>query len=323
MNEATRRGGQFVLATALSIVAYHLSFFGAFCLFSLQWVRSRFGMKSFLVSAGLTLAGIVAIQMGLNYVLGITSYAVKFLTYLAPTVLVCGWVAIVALERTGWRFLYRLLAATAFAGLMLFPMIAWLLNSKEFMGSLEEAFRGLWDKVTQGPGFADISKLLSEATFFEQFRDGIIDSFLVVFFLLWMIAGRLAKWLEPVKYRVLRDFRLPREVIWVFLLLTVLMLVQYLVNNGNGHWDLGFWQYVAFSAMGILLILHIVAGWGTLEALLERWNWPSVSRGLVRVVLVVMVPLGPGLFVLAIGLPLLAVLELWVNLRTRTQEVGQ
>ncbi len=323
MNEAARRTGQFALATALSVVTYHMSVFGLFCLFPLQWVRSRQGVMPFLASSALALAGIVAVQAGIKAVVGSSWKDFDVASLVFPVVEIAGWAAIVLLERTGWRFLFRVLAVTALAALVLFPLAASLLGREDFMRSLSVAFGSVWDKVIQAPGL-DASAGLSKGQFFELLKIVFLDSFLLVFFLFWMFTGRLAKVLEPGKAEVLRNFRVPPQGALALLVLWGLLLAQSLIHQGGARLDWGFWQYVVMNFALIALVVHALAGLGIVEALMVRWRWPSVGRFAARAALLLLLfAPGAGQLVIMVGLPLLAVLELWVNLRTRTQEVGQ
>ena len=324
MNQASRRAGQFALATALAVTAYHMSVFGVFFLLPLQWVRIRLGQAPFVASSALALAGVVGVQAVIKAILHLSWSTVDALALVLPVALVVGWVGIVLLERTGWRFLYRTLAMTAVAALMLFPLAASLLGNEGFMKSLSSAFDAVWDQVFQTPGIdTSMTAGLNRDEFFELLKQAFLDSFLLVFFLFWMFTGRLAKLLERVRPPALQEFRVPPQGAWVLLVLWGLLLGQLLAHQGGGSWNWGFWQYVVLNSALIALVVHAVAGLGIVEALMTRWKWPVFGRVAVRAALILLLfAQGAGQLVVLVGLPLLSVLELWVNLRVR-QEVGQ
>jgi len=325
MNQASRRTGQFVLATALAVTAYHMSVLGVLFLLPLHWVRVRLGEAPFIASAVLALAGVFGVEAGIKAILHSPWSTADALALVLPVTLVAGWVGIVLLERTGWRFLYRTLAVTSVAALALFPMAASLLGNEGFMKSLSSAFDAVWDQVFQTPGIdPSVTAGLDRNEFFELLKQAFLDSFLLVFFLFWMFTGRLAKLLERARPPVLRDFRVPPQGAWVLLLLWGLLLGQLLAHQVGSGWNWGFWQYVVLNVALIALVVHAVAGLGIVEALLTRWKWPVFGRVAVRAALVLLLfAQGAGQLVVLVGLPLLSVLELWVNLRIRTQEVGQ
>ena len=326
MNGAARRGGQLVLATAISVVAYHLSaLFGAFFLLPLQWVRSRLGEAAFLLSSVLALAAIVGVDAGLKALVHSPWTVLDTAVLAVPVTSLAGWVGIVLLERTRWRFLYRVLLVTAAAAAVLFPLAAALLNSESFMKMVTDAFDKVWNEIMKTPGLdASLTAGLNQGDFLDLIKQTVLYSFLTVFFLFWMFTGRLAKALEGGRSEVLKTFRVPPQGAWFLLGLWGLLLIQSLAHRWGVAWDWGFWQYVVFNLALIALVVHALAGVGIIEAFMARARWPVFGRIAVRTALLLLLfAQGAGQLVVLVGLPLLAVLELWVNLRTRTQEVGQ
>jgi len=117
-------------------------------------------------------------------------------------------------------------------------------------------------------------------------------------------------------------FRPPRGAL-VLLGLWGLILIQGLLVRTGVKWDGGIGFLVVLNAAGVALAVHAMAGWGILLSLMDRWNVPRFGQSLVRVLLILLLlAQGAGQWVVLAGLPLLAVLELWVNFRKRTQGVG-
>jgi len=326
VTKGDRRPWAWALATVLAVAAYHLSLFGVFFLVPLQWIRHRRGERSFLTASALVAAGIVAVAAGLKALVHSSWSVVDTAALGLPLVLIAGWVAIVVMERLEWRFLYRILAVTAVTGLVLFPLIANLLRQEAFIQVVEKAFDEVWKQVFHTPGL-DVPGLmgkLDKAEFFELLKQAFLGSFLLVFFLFWSFTHRVSRVFDPERESTtLKDFFVPAQGAWVLLGLWGLILVQGLLLRAGIKWEMGFAQYVVLNAAWVALVVHSLAGWGILHSLMDRWRWPRFAQGAVRALLVflLMVP-GTGQVVVLAGLPILAVLELWVNFRNRTQGVG-
>ena len=321
-----RRPWAWALATLLAVAAYHLSLFGVFFLVPLQWIRHRRDERSFLVASFLAAAGIAAVAAGLKALMRSPWSVLDTASLGLPLVLIAGWVAIVWMERLGWRFLYRLLAVTSVAGLVLFPLIASLLKQEAFVGVVEKAFGEVWTQVFQTPGLdaPGLMGKLDKTEFFELLKQAFLGSFLLVFFLFWAFTQRVSRVFDPQREpTTLKNFFVPHQGAWVLLGLWGLILVQGLLLRTGIRWDMGFAQYVVLNAAWVALVVHGLAGWGILHSLMDRWRWPRFGQGAVRALMVflLMVP-GTGQVVVLVGLPILAVLELWVNFRNRTQGVG-
>jgi len=321
-----RRWGGFALATFLSVAAYQLSVFGIFFLVPLDWIRQKQGGRRFLLASVLAAAGIVAGEVAVKSFVHSEWNGLDWVGLGFPLILIVGWAFIHGMKRLGWRFLYRLLTVTAVAGLVLFPLIASLFNQEAFNQVVRKAFDAVWAQVFQAPGI-DVPGLVgkpNQTEFFELLKQAFLGSFLLAFFLFWGFTGRIARAFDStVEPRALKDFFLPPEGIWALLGLWGLILGQGLLIRVGVKWDWGFGQYVVLNAAWIVLVIYGLAGWGILHALMDRWHWPRFSQAAVRVLLVLllMVP-GTGQAVVLVGLPILAVLELWVNFRKRTQGVG-
>lgn len=324
--EGSRRAGAFALATVLAVAAYHLSLFGVFFLVPLEWVRLRRGERSFLAASVLAAAGIVAAQAAFKALMHSPWTSLDTAGMGLPLLLIAGWVAIVLMERLGWRFLYRLLAVTAVAGLVLFPLIVGLFSQPAFVQVVEKSFDEVWAQVFQTPGL-DVPGLmgkLDRTEFFELLKQAFLGSFLLVFFLFWGFTGRVARAFDSQKEPLaLRAFFVPHQGSWVLLGLWGLILVQGLLLRMGVKWDWGFALYVVLNAAWVALVVHALAGWGIVQSLMDRWHWPRLGQGAVRALLVLLlfVP-GNGQLAVLVGLPILSVLELWVNFRKKTQGVG-
>jgi hypothetical protein len=165
---------------------------------------------------------------------------------------------------------------------------------------------------------------LDQSMFFELLKQAFLGSFLLVFFLFWAFTGRVSRVFgAPEEHKTLKDFFLPAQGAAILLGLWGLILVQGLLVRSGMKWDPGFLQYVVWNAAWISLVVYGLAGWGIVGALMDRWRWPRFGQAAMRVLLIffLMVP-GTGQVAVMVGLPVLAVLELWVNFRNRTQGVG-
>jgi hypothetical protein len=314
------------LATILAVAAYHLSVLGAFFLLPLQWIRQRRGERPFFAASVLTMVGIggveAAVKLATHSLWTVLDAALLGL----PLLLIVGWVSIVTMERLRWRFLYRLLTVTAVTGLVLFPLVAGLFGQEAFVQVVEKSFDEVWNQVLQTPGFdvPGVMGQLNKTEFFELLKETFLGSFLLVFFLFWGFTARMSQALAPRREpRTWKDFVVPSQGVWILLGLWGLILIQGLLVRFGMKGDWGIIQYAVLNAAWVALIVYGMVGWGILHSLMDRWRWPRWGQGAVRVLLVCLVLLpGPGQGIVLVGLPVLAVLELWVNFRKRTQGVG-
>ena len=326
MKEENRTLVTFTLATVLAVAAYHLSIFGVFFLLPLQWVKYRQGENSFYRASVLAAAGMIVLEMVVKALFRSPWTTLDTAVLGLPLVLIAGWVAIVWMERLGWRFLYRLLVVTAVAGLVLFPAIATLLKQEAFVRVLEQSFDEVWKQLFQTPGLdaPGLMGSLDRKEFFDLLKQTFLGSFLLMFFLFWTFTGRVSRVFDPsAEKKTLKDFFVPSQGAWVLLGTWGLILVQGLLMRNGVKWEWGIVQYALLNAAWVALVVHALAGWGILHSLMDRWRWPRFGQGVVRFFLIftLLVP-GTGQVFVLVGLPILAVLELWVNFRKRTQGVG-
>lgn len=321
-----RAGGLWLLMTVLAVVAYHLSLLGVVFLLPLQWIRVRYGERPFLVASVAAAAGIGAVELVVKSVMRSPWTVLDTAVLGLPLVLIAGWAAIVLMERLGWRFLYRLLTVTAVAGLILFPLIAGLFQQPAFVQVMGKSFDLVWEQVFQTPGLDSPGLMgqLDRSEFFELLKQAFLGSFLLVFFLFWAFTGRIARVFDPSEDpRTLKDFFVPPQGAWALLGLWGLILIQGLLVRYGVKWEMGFFQYAVLNAAWVALVVHALAGWGIVNSLMDRWRWPRFGQAAFRFLLVflLLVP-GTGQLAVLIGLPVLAVLELWVNFRKKMQGVG-
>ncbi len=326
MKEENRDRAQLALSAVLAVAAYHLSVVGILFLVPLQWVKFRQGERSFLLASISTAVGIAAVEAVVKSLRHSPWTGLDTAMLGLPFLLIAGWVAIVLMERLGWRFLYRLLAVTAVTGLVLFPLIASLLRQEVFVRALEVSFGEVWKQMfeTSGMDASGLMGQLDRSEFFDLLKKTFLASFLLLFFLFWGATAWVTRLFAPVEERsTLKDFFVPSQGAWILLGLWAVILVQGLLARNGMEWEWGIAQYAMLNVAWVALIVHALAGWGIVHSLMDRWHWPRFSQGVVRVLLIffLMVP-GNGQIVVLAGLPILAVLELWVNFRKRTQGVG-
>lgn len=326
MSSASRAWGAWGLAVVLSVLAYNLSLLGVLFLVPLQWVRVRQGGRRFVLASGVSLAGIGALELALK---GLTSTAwtpIDTLVFGVPVVLVAGWVALAALERGGWRFLYRLLAVTAATGLIVLVVLSTWGRQDSVNTAIQKAFLDLWTQVFQRTdlNLGALGAGIKPAELYDVLKQAFLGSVLLVFFLFWALTWRLTRWpaVNQAAFR-LRDFRVPPQGAAVLLLLWGVLLLQSLLGKPGFTLLPGVLVYAWLNAAWIALVVHGLAGWGIVQALMERWNWPRLAQTVVRAFLVLSLLLpGAGQVAVLVGLPVLAVLELWINFREGKQGVG-
>jgi len=321
-----RRWGVEALAAVLAVVAYQLSVFGVLFLLPLQWVYRRHGERPFLMVSIVVAVGIWGVAVLTKVVAHSLWSAADTVLLVFPLVLIAGWVVMVLLERLGWRFLYRLVAVTAACGLVLFPTVSGLLAQPALMQVVEKSFDEVWKSASQTPGvdFASLVGRVSEKEFFDLLKETFLGSFLTVLFLFWAFTGFVARvFTTPRELRTLKGFFLPSQGTWILLGLWGLILIKFLLALKGVDWEWGGVEYVVANLALIALVLHVAAGWGILHVLLDGWKVPRLGQTAVRVLLA-LVLLTPvvGTWLVLGGLAGLAVLELWVNFRKRTQGVG-
>ena len=323
-----RRGwGATALATALAVVFLQLSVLGIFFLLPLQWLYRRRGASLFLVAALATALGTGAVEV-VVLTLSHSSWSLLDTAKMGvPLLLIAGWVLIVLLEKSGWRFLYRLLGVTAVTAALLFVVIGQAAAQPDFGQKLEGAFNQVWNQAlqTSGLGAQDAFGQVEKKALFELIKETFLGSFVLVFFLFWGFTEWLSRAFTPARWaRTWRDFSVPTQGVWLLLGFWGVILLQAVAVRFGAKWDLGFAQYVVLNAAWVALAVYAMEGWGIVQALMERWNWPRFVQAVVRTTLVVFVLMpGPTQIVVMIGLPVLAVLELWVNFRKREQGVRE
>ena len=310
----------------VSVAAYHLSVLGGlFFLLPLEAVRRRHGLTPFLGVMAAVLVGITAVAAAFK---GFEHQAWSALdtVMLAPAfVFSLGWAFIVALERYGWRMLYRVTLVTVITGILAFPTLGILLHSESFNREVQTAFATVWKTVFETPGLKipGLMGQLDPKQFFDLLKASFLGSFLLVTFLFWCFTWRVGKVFAAGDTATgARSFAVPPLGVGLFLVFWGLLFAQALLARAGNVQDWGLLGDALLNAGMIALAVHLWAGWGIFLVLLDRWKLPRVFRVLVMIILVIMGILpGVGQVIVVVGLSVLAVMELWVNFRNRREEV--
>ena len=213
---------------------------------------------------------------------------------------------------------YRLLLATAAVGglsLLIFPrffyndtIVTLIQDQIRQMGLL---FRS--GNAVQG-GFDDalVENYFSDPAVFQVMRDVFFRTYLTGFALVllffWRLGERLQAGLTGTGTMVLKDFRVPRQLLWPALIALFLMLLEMLV-------PMGLFRYPVWNAGVLLLLVYGFQGLGILLFLMDRYRFPRGMRFLVFVILVSLL-LRPGVnVVIMIVIPALGISETWIRYR--------
>ena len=312
----------FLLGMALlSAVFYHLSVFGLFFLVPVQVVYVRQGRLPFVLAALLS-AVLIVLGLWLEVLLAKQSWTVfDTMAAVLAGILLGGWLLVVLLEKTGWRFLVRLSLALVAAGLVVFTAGWWALQDGPFQSRLQTDLAPIWKNLVSAIGTETLNGLFppqwvrDPAAMLKGMEDAVLSTVLVSFFVVWLVTWRLVRSVPGSRF-LLKNFRLPSSASLILLGVWALFLGDSLLTQG-GHDFLGFGMYIVSNLAWITLVVHALAGWGIVQSLLERWRLPLLLRGLVLGLLAFFCFWvgSTAEVVTLVGLTVLAVLELWVNFR--------
>ncbi|MEI8092797.1 MAG: hypothetical protein WCG80_01145 [Spirochaetales bacterium] len=316
----------FALAGALvSSVLFHLSLLGVLFLLPLVWLNKRHSQATALEGAAATAALLICWTFGRLALEKSTWTVWDSLDLGLPLFLLAGWVALVLLNGTGWRFVYRLGAVTLVAAVIGLPLVTGLLAVPAVEKAWKDGFEIVWKQIAEASGSAGLQDWsANKDDFFVLVRESISAAFLPVLFLFWAATESWSRrwgWsgTGPVRWV---DFRLPSRAVVVFLGLWMVILVQSLVRNLGGRGLEGVLWYGVANLAIVAWIAYALVGWGIVKSLLQRGKVPPLAQTLMGMMLILSLFAGGVMSVVVlIALPLLAVLELWIDFR-KTEQRG-
>lgn len=313
------------LMTVLTVAAYHLSVLGLLMLLPLGWLKVRQGNRPFLMASIAALVGIVVVE-ALIKSFGKQAWSVVDWAVLGvPLMLIAGNVALVWLERLGWRYLVRLLVVVAVLSVISFYSVLTVMTNEPMVQVIQKSFDVVWKTALESLSLSPDTKGLDKQWFFETLKTMFLSSSLFVLFLTlgwsqWVVSRFIQA--EKSAAGDSRSFFLPSWVSLVFLLFFGGVLALALLGQFQSQWGGPWLSYWAWSAGLILWSVHMRAGLGIVLTWVDRSVAPT-RRWMVNVGVVAVLVLAPwALPLVFFTLPTIAVLELWVNFRKKTQGVG-
>jgi hypothetical protein len=312
------------LAVAMSsVLLFHLSLLGVVFLLPLAWVEKKSSRQTADLAAVMATVGMVGWTFLWKSVEQTTWSVWDTLDLSLPVVLLLGWLLVRALEPTGWRYLFRLGVVLAVVTVVGLPTVAGFMAAPDVERVWKQGFDLVWNQISLSSGTEAIASLAADkVAFFGMVKESVSAAFVPTLFLFWALNEqwcRRARWFNqpPVRWE---DFRLPQQAVAPFLALWVTVLVQSLLHNLGASGMSGVLWYAVQNVAAVFWIVYAFVGWGVLRILMARVNVAPLMLTLLGASLVVLLLSGGVLTVLVmVALPLLAVLELWVNFRKNEQ----
>lgn len=299
-----------------------------FCLVPLQALLVRRGIAAF--GYGAALFGIAAVSFRL-----LTGWAglpdqiasgLMRAEFVILVLLVGGLYALASPRLGGYRVLYRLLGATAAAGVITAPLIGGFLQTA---GAAAESFLMTWAQSTAASIGDEMAAdaLTGAQNMAAAFRDtapGIKRSYLLVYFAFltaqwWIgttIGARSAR--MPTPLRPITQFRAPDRLIWM---LVAGLAVVFLDRTGAlDRTGLELLAAVAWNAGLVAAFVFGIQGIAIIRTFGARYGHSGATTGLVIGVL-----LAIGLFATSWLLLIISAFgasEIWIPYRQRLQEGG-
>lgn len=300
-----------------------------FCLVPLQALLVRRGIAAF--GYGAALFGIAAVSFRLlTGLAGLPDQIAAGLMRAEVVVLILliGGLYAIASPRFGqYRVLYRLIGATAAAGVVTAPLMGGFL---EIAGTAAESILLNWAQSTSaslGEELAadTVNGARAMAASFREMTPGILRSYLLIHFVFltaqwWIgtsVGARSARMPSPL--RPVTQFRAPDRLVWVLVgSLAVVALDQTGAFDGTGRLEL--FAAVAWNAGLVAAFVFGIQGIAIIRAFGARYGHSGTTTGLVIGVLLII-----GVFALSWLLLIIAAFgasEIWVPYRQRLQAGG-
>jgi hypothetical protein len=321
----------------------------------LQVLCIRRGLPALLASLALVLASVIVVRLLLGSAGQPADVWKPFLVLelFSLVVLMGGLVLVNAPLRLGR--VYRLLAATAAAGLLSVPLILHLRASEPFTAAVRERMGELVEALTASGlsavalGFAGPGASLNADSLLAAFHTVFLRCYLFDYFLMltgsWWVGSRLAarlsaRWPAPANWRPpqppairrlpaagpwrpgqppvsrLAEFHLPDAAIWPLIAGLALVLLDIFLGAGTAG-------VVGWNTALVFLFLFGLAGIGILQHLFRAYQVPRNIRVLFVIVLLVLV-LSPRVsFVALLLIPGLGISETWIKYRKLRRSENQ
>jgi hypothetical protein len=323
MGFLTWRSGAVAGVALVSVLVFHLSVLAVFFLLPIAWLEKKGFADLVPHSVLMTVVGFVA-WTWLWKLISREPWAV-WDTWDAglPVVLVLGWFLVRHLSVLRWRYLFRLAAVTLAGAVIGLPVVMSAVNDPLVQKAWRAGFELVWAQLAQASSVEAAGTLTDsyKQAFFGMVKESVCRAFLPVLFLFWAgteaLTRRLGWTATPVLWT---KFQLPTWGVFAFLGLWTLLLLQNLWRNlGGSAWNGAVWYLVENLAV-VVWIVYAFAGWGVLRFLMDGRKVAIPIQSLIGVFLVLcLISANAASVIVMVILPLLAVLELWVNFRKMEQ----
>jgi len=339
-------GGHFLevfLFTLSSLVLYHIGIGVGVFLIPLQVVASRRGVQSLIGACGLFLLVFIALRF-LPFLGGqlqpdiLTVVEIVFVLSL-----LIGLMIVNLPPLAGLRTLFRLLGATAVAGLAAVPIAMWLWGNPQFQAAMGTTFsevsRMLTSLFTGKEETTDpaISAFLSPTALMRMSTAYVSRSLLAFYFGLlsfsWWAGQTSASrvpWARQRRFHF-ADFRLEGFWLWPLIASWALVLLDLFLHfPGPGRVTLDaargmspggspFWIYCAWNVGLVMMILYGLQGLSILRFLFEKHGLPRLLWLILLVGLIALAASPKAGLLVIVALPAFGVSENWIRYRVAAE----
>ena len=219
---------------------------------------------------------------------------------------------------SGYRRLYRLLAATAAGVIVFIPVYLILRRNEVFTNAVSYQINAIAGALT-GSGGGTYESEVMKSYLGEDGLVGYMRTFYkrsagAFYFLILLTTSRFA---EVIMFRFgkknvmrLTEFTVPTVLLWPTLLTAVSIIVEMF-----NLLQLGIVSPFLWNAGLILVFLYGLQGFAIMRSLFIKFRLPNGLRLMVEFLLVLILAM-PGInYFVIIGLPVLGISETWINLR--------
>ncbi len=326
-----------ILFTLASLVLYHSGIGFALFLIPLQVVASRRGVGPLLLACGIFMLVFAALRLVPPFGGALAPDILSVVETLFVVVLFLALFA-VNLPLLGGgrgRALYRLVGATAGAGLVSVPILFWLSGSAQYqaaMGAIfNEVSKGLTSLFSRSGEMDSVMSTLLAPEALRRMSDAYLSrSLLAIFFVLlsfswWAGQASASRSLPPGRTRFrFSGFHLESFWLWPLIAAFALILADLFLGNrgparnaaaGGAVGASPVWAYAAWNVGIVMMILYGLQGLAIVRFQFEKHGLPRLLWLLLLVGLLVLAA-SPrvGLFVI-VALPVFGASETWIRYR--------
>jgi len=315
---------EIVLFAGSSLLLYHLGFGFLLFLIPFQALAVRKGTGGMFASQAVMLAGLAAIRIvrvlrgqageGAWLMLGVE------LGIVAVLLLALAVVNLPALS--GQRAVFRLLIATAAAGLLFTPLALALSRNRVFLQEMEGLFAAVSQTMkamlagTDETSMPWIGNLLDTGTLMKMsgeyvMRSFVVDSLALIGLSWWAgtASGERSLGMRTTgKAPHLAAFRLPFWFVWLF-------IASWAAVAADLALGLAGFSYVAWNIGLVMLLLYGIQGMAIVRFLFEKYHVGTGWWVLLLVGLGILLASPRLNIIFLFGIPLLGVSEQWVTYR--------